>query len=243
MINIFKTLKEYLDLIISLIIVISIYSLIRFAWSYYSLPDESQIIDLVNGFFTKYGLIVILLASIVESLLLIGNYFPGSLVIFLGVASSIGDVNRAIKTVALTIIGMLIGYSINYFLGKYGWYKVLIKFGLQEAFTSFKNKINKMDAENSLFKKVLVIGGFYIIPGSGSILSTSFGILNYNYGKFVSYAIFLVTFWNILWGILVYHFGMKIFEILSSYVAGIVLIIGVFAYLIYTGKYEELKNK
>lgn len=232
--------KKYSIIVFTFTLIILFYLSLRYAWGYFHLPDQAKLVEITKAFFLEYGLIVIFLASILEALLFIGNYFPGSLVIFLGVAISVGDINRATKTILLTILGMCIGYSINYLLGKYGLYKILTKFGFKSEIDKLKNKISNIEnKKTSIFSLFM----FYIIPGSGSLLSTAFGILKYNFTKFVVFTLFIVAFWNTLWGILVYNFGMKMFEILTSYISGLIFITLTFIYFIYSGKFDEIKNQ
>lgn len=228
-------IKKNQELIIAFAVTLLIYFLIRFGWTYFDMPNQKEMIALITGFFDKYGLIIIFLAAIIESILLIGGYFPGSLVIFLGVASSSGDIVRTTKVTVLAVLGMMIGYSIDYYLGRKGGYKLLTKLGFEEEINKIKNKVNK---KNIWFSFLL-----YVIPGSGSLISTSFGILKVKYFKFLFFIFVTVVIWNTLWSILVYNFGMKIFDILTSYVSGVIIICAIFIYYFYSGKFEQLKKK
>lgn len=235
-----NNLNKNKDLIFAFIVTIGLFLLVRFLWGYFNMPNQEEIVSIVTSFFQKYGLIVIFLAAIIESIILIGGYFPGSLVIFLGVASSSGDPVRAFKVLLLASFGALIGYTIDYFIGKSGGVKLLSKLGFENEINKIKNKIHN----NYSFKKILS-GAFlfYILPGSGSIMSASFGVLKIKYIKFISFIIFTVAFWNTVWGVLVYHFGMSVLNILTNKITGIILITLIFVYFIYSGKWEEMQKK
>jgi membrane protein DedA with SNARE-associated domain len=229
-----KEITENKEIFISFAIVLVILFSVFGLWNYFDLPDQKDLVEIVQGFFTKYGLPVIFIASILESLLLIGNYFPGSLVIFLGVSMASGMPMVAAKTIAVVCAGMYIGYNINYFLGKFGLYKAVEKFG-------YKSEIEKLSKK--LEEKGVIAGFFlYIMPGMGSLISTTFGVVKYNYFKFLLFTIVTTTFWNSLWGILVYFFGMKVFEIMTSYVSVFIILVLYFIYMYRSGKFEELKK-
>jgi membrane protein DedA with SNARE-associated domain len=230
-----KEITENKDIIVAMFIVLAIFAVIIFLWNFFNLPNQKDLIEIVKSFFSRYGLPVIFFASILESILLIGNYFPGSLVIFLGVSVASGNVLLAVKTIVATCAGMLIGYNVNYLLGKFGLYKAVEKFGYKNEIDKLQNKIERDGIKAGFF--------FYIIPGFGSLISTTFGILKYNYIKFLLFTIVTTVFWNSLWGALVYFFGMKIFDALSSYVSMFVIFIAYIVYMYKSGKFEELKNK
>jgi membrane protein DedA with SNARE-associated domain len=232
--NLKKEIFENKEIFISFGIALLIFATVIFLWKFAGLPDQDTLVEMVKGFFTKYGLPVIFISSILESLLLIGNYFPGSLVIFLGVSMSAGQPLVAIKTILVVCAGMFVGYNVNYFLGKFGLYKAVEKFG-------YKNEIKSL--EKKIEEKGVIAGFFlYIMPGMGSLISTTFGVVKYNYLKFISFTIVTMTFWNSLWGILVYFFGMKIFDIMTSYVSIFVILVLYFIYMYRSGKFEELKK-
>lgn len=227
--------KKNQDIIIAFLITIGLYFMIRYAWGYFNMPNQQEVTNILTGFFDKYGLIVIFLSAIIESILIIGGYFPGSLVIFLGVASSAGNPTRAIYVVVLAVLGMMIGYSIDYLIGRNGGHRLMKKIGFEDEIESVNKKINN--------KNIWSAFALYIIPGSGSIISTSFGILKIKYIKFLAFIFVTVSIWNSIWGVIVYHFGMKSLDIITSKWIGITIISAIFIYFVYSGKWEKIKQK
>lgn len=221
----FKKNKELLLLPVFFII---FYFGSQYLWTYLHLPSQDQLIATIQSFFKEYGLWVIFISSILESMLFVGWYFPGSMVIFLGVASTTGDPKQAFFTVLTVCAGMLSGYIFNYVLGRFGWYKVLIKFGFQSELVKIENRVKDKGLIGAFF--------FYIMPGAGSLLSTAFGVLKLNFSTFILFTISMLIFWNSLWGIVVYHFGMSVFKLLTNGVFAFVLFIGYLYYLYSQGK-------
>lgn len=207
-----RVIKDYvlenLELVLVPIFFLILIFIIQWIWHHFNLPTQDDLITKIQSFFKEYGLWVIFVSSILESMLFIGLYFPGSLVIFLGVAATSGNPILAVKTVATVCAGMLVGYTINFILGKYGWHKVLSKFGLDNEI----EKIGKNLREKGMFHSFFL----YIMPGFGSLLSTTFGISGFSYIKFLSFTVLMVIFWNSVWGLLVYHFGMPLFKLLTN---------------------------
>ena len=98
----------------------SLVGVLAIIWKLLDLPPSNEMIDIASSYIAKYGLIVVLIGSLLETILFVGFYFPGSLIIFLGVALS-PDPPSAFLAVLSISVGMLLGYTFNYLLGKHGW--------------------------------------------------------------------------------------------------------------------------
>jgi membrane protein DedA with SNARE-associated domain len=141
----------------------------------------------------------------------------------------------AVKTIAVVCAGMYIGYNVNYFLGRFGFYKLVEKFGYKKDIEILTKKIEEKGELAGTF--------MYIIPAMGSLISTTFGVVRFSYVRFVIFTILVSSFWNSLWGVLVYIFGMPLFNLLTSYVSIFIILVLYFIYMYRSGKFEELKNK
>ena len=77
--------------------------------------------DTVQSLFEEYGLWVVFLGTLCENTLLVGLIVPGALVVLLaGLAAHDGTISWP-GAIALGIAGTVIGDTISYFLGRYGW--------------------------------------------------------------------------------------------------------------------------
>ncbi len=130
-------LKEIFNKIKLPLFIIVFFILLSFIWKLFGLPPEEELIEMARGYFEEYGLITVFAAAIIEGELLAGWYVPGGLVIFLGVILSHSQ-EQAILSVSFTIVGFLIAYIFNFFVGKYGWYKILLKLGVQNSLEKAK---------------------------------------------------------------------------------------------------------
>lgn len=168
-------------------------------WKILNLPSEGQLVQMAKTYFDKYGLITLLISSIVEGLLLIGWYYPGSLVIFLGVIFAGKNVGNVAEAVAVITVGMIIAYVINFFLGKYGWYRLLLTVGLKKSLASAQGRLAKHG--------LMAIFISFWHPNLAAITSTAAGILQFPFKKYFYYALPATILWNVFWGALVYFMG------------------------------------
>jgi len=204
-------------------------------WELFNLPSEEQLIEISRGYFERYGLITVLFAAIIEGALLAGWYAPGGLVIFMGVILSQSP-KQALLSIVLTIIGFMIAYTFNFFTGKYGWYKVLLKFGV-------KNSLEKAQVQFAKygFKTIYVS---YWEPNLASLVSTAAGIAQAPLRKFLFISLIATIFWAFFWGTLAYTFGSQILEYLGVIFFGVLIIWIIFIIIkhINQGKLEQKTN-
>lgn len=225
---------EYKELVMILVITFGMMWVLRFGWGYFHLPSASELVQIVVRLFQTYGLIIVFISATIESILLVGGYFPGTMIIFLSLSLAGGDFKQTVATVLTATAGMLLGYSIDYFLGKRGVSKLIHKLGLSK-------EVHKLETE---IKKQGVWAGFflYILPGFGALISTTFGILKYNFQKFFGFMIVTVLIWNSIWGLTGYVFGDEVMKVIESGYFGFI-ILGIFMiYFVASGKYADFKK-
>ena len=51
-------------------------------WRILDFPPESELMAIAEDYYNRYGLLTVFFSAIVEGLILVGMYYPGSLVIF-----------------------------------------------------------------------------------------------------------------------------------------------------------------
>ncbi len=196
-----------------------VFFLSYFVWQALHLPDQSEILVTAQKYFQEYGLIVVFLSAIIEALLLVGLYYPGGLVILLGVIFAGPNPLVVALTVSVVTLGMFAGYIINFFLGKYGWYKLLLRLGLAEEIQRAQGKLNKNGAT------AIILSNWH--PNFGSIMATAAGILHFPLLKFLSISFFSSLAWNIFWGSVAFFFGDVAFSIIGPKFAFVVIVIWV----------------
>jgi membrane protein DedA with SNARE-associated domain len=95
--------------------------------------------DSVHSLFDKYGYWVIFLGTLVENTLLLGLIVPGLIVVVLaGIAAQDGAMSFPLAT-ALGILGTVIGDTISYFMGRFGW----ARFGHMGSLREFSERVRE----------------------------------------------------------------------------------------------------
>ncbi len=176
-------------------------------WHLLSLPDEATIKLWLQSWLHSYGLWFVFFGALLEALLLVGFYFPGSLLIFISVASASGF-SEAMLMVLVVSLGVYLGYLTDYLLGKYGWYHLLLKMGMSKQLETAKQKVIKND-----FKYAV---STYWNPAFASITATACGVVKIPFARFTLVSIPTVLLWNLFWGVLVYTLGDSALSIIST---------------------------
>lgn len=195
-------MKEYLKILTAPILIALFVFVLGIFWKMLNLPPQEELIPIINNYFDKYGILLVFISAIIESGFVLGVYLPGGLVIFLGVIFSIGEPLQAILIVIAVIIGFMIGFSIDFFLGKYGWYKIFLHFGFEKALIKTRERLEKYNLSTVWFG--------YHHPDVGSLVSTTHGIMQYSFKKFILITLPPVIAWSIFWGTLAYILGNKV---------------------------------
>ena len=203
------------------IFVLGIFLFIYLAWRFFALPPEEEILEIARFYFDKYGLAILLVSALVEGTVLVGWYYPGSLIIFLGVILAGKDISKVAEAVAAITAGLFFAYIINFLLGKYGWYRLLLRFGLREALEDVKARVTRYG--------LLAIFMSYWQPNLAALVATSAGILDFSFSKFLIYSLVAATLWNTFWGALVYFVG----EGVLSLVGIRFILLAIFIWIIY----------
>ncbi len=191
--------REHLNLIAVPLSVLAAAVFLYVTWQLLNLPSQESMVTLARQYFERYGLITVFLSAILEGALFIGVYYPGSLVIFLGVIFSIGSIPRAIETVAVVTAGLLIGYCIDYVLGRYGWYRLFLAVGLKGPLESAQKRVAAY-GPRALFLS-------YWHPNFAALTSTAAGVLHMEFAVFFRNAVIAAIAWNAFWGLIVYTLG------------------------------------
>jgi membrane-associated protein len=210
---------NFIRLISVPLILITFYLLVYVLSDLFGLPSGDNFIGIVKSAFEKYGLWIVFLSALVEGFLLLGQYFPGGTIIFLGVISAGKNVSRAVEVVSVASLAFIIAYSLNYLVGKYGWYKLLVKFGLGKSLEESKQKLEKQGLNAVIFS--------YWEPNLASLTATAAGILDLPMRKFQVYSALGVVLWNIFWGVLVFTLGNSALEIIGLKYVLIVFVVWV----------------
>ncbi|EKS31816.1 hypothetical protein HMPREF9696_04037 [Afipia clevelandensis ATCC 49720] len=186
-------------------------------WIILDLPPEQRVIEIAREYFSRFGLAIIIVSSFIEGLLIAGLYFPGSIVFFLGLIVASDDVGQVAKVAVFAIIGIWTAYVANFYIGRFGWYRILIAFGLQEPLDNAKGKLERHGLS--------AIAMTFWHPNIGAVVSTAAGVLQFRARAFLPASFLAVAFWLSCWSILVFWLGPNAISILGFRVLIILLLI------------------
>lgn len=189
--------KGILKLIAIPLSLMAVYLLVMILWRFFNLPQEEEFMTMARSGFDRYGMWVVFCSALVEGVLLLGQYFPGGTIIFLGVISSWPDPRKAAWVVAAVCLAFFISYAVNYAMGRYGWYRLFLKFGLKSSLDRAQAKMSRQGLN------VIILS--YWEPNLASISATAAGILKIPLLRFLCYSAAGIAIWETLWGILVFH--------------------------------------
>lgn len=112
-------MKHYIKLLSVPLLLLALSLSLRIVWDIFNLPPAEELAEIARQWFELYGLPVLFVSAIFEGMLLVGGYFPGVFVIFLGVILTDSPL-EAVAVVSAVTAGLFIAHLINYGLGKYG---------------------------------------------------------------------------------------------------------------------------
>jgi membrane protein DedA with SNARE-associated domain len=206
--------KEFFNKIKLPLFIILFFVVLIFLWKLFKLPPEDELVEMARGYFERFGLLTVFIASIIEGALLAGWYVPGGLVIFLGVILS-HNPTQAILSILCTILGFLVAYTFNYYVGRHGWYKVLLKLGVKTSLEKAEREFAKHG-----WKTIYMS---YWEPNLASLVSTAAGIAQASFAKFFFTSVVATVFWAAFWGTAAYIFGQQILNYLGGIFFGVMI--------------------
>jgi membrane protein DedA with SNARE-associated domain len=226
-------LRRILKIIAFPLAVLAVFALLYAVWLALDLPPEATIIAIGKSYLDRYGLWVVLICGIIEALVVIGWYFPGTLVIIVAMIASVSEPARYVETAALAAVGLYCGQVTNFFAGKHGWYRVLLAFGLREPLERAQRRLTKYGL-SAIFTT-------YWQANLASCISTAAGILQFPARRFLVLAFLAQTLWFGFWSTLIYLLGPAALSLAGFRMILLLILIWIAVRLIYRWKFEKRK--
>lgn len=202
LIQILRIAAVPLILLAAFLIFIGIYQL-------FGLPSSNELVEIAQRYYSSYGYWVVFLGALVEGVLVINWYLPGSFVVVLGMLFARQGSLNPIIVVGLVVMAFCIDIVLNYALGRYGWYKLLLRLGLASPLERMRRKVVQHGLP--------LIFSTYFHPNVGALTAASCGILHLPFDRFLIYSILALIGWNSLWGAMVYMSGPAIMKFLNMW--------------------------
>src|SRR5256714_6259680 len=189
-------LRRALKIIAFPLAVLAVFGLLYAIWLALDLPPEETMIAAAKFYLDRDGVVIVLVSAYLEGLLLIGWYFPGTLVIILALVFAGPDPVRTAQVAVVAGTGLFCAYVTNFFAGKYGWYRLLLAFGLREPLENAKRRLIKYGL-SAIFTT-------YWQANLASCIFTAARILQFSPRRFVVLALLAQTFWFVFLASLIF---------------------------------------
>lgn len=201
-----KSLRYYLELLaIPLGFVVMSLSL-RVVWYVFDLPSADVFTDRIGAWIYTYGAPILFISALAEGMLLVGGYFPGIFVITISVITARTPYEAAFS-VLVGSAGLFVAHMINYALGRFGWYRILVRFGLSSSVTQARARLEKRGA--------VAIFLSYWMPSLAALTDTAAGIMHLPFFRFALWSLAGVLFWDTVAGTVMYYLGDRAIALAS----------------------------
>ena len=210
---------------------LGIFALLYAIWVALDLPPEETIIQIAKTYLDRYGIVIVVLSAYLEGLLLIGWYFPGTLVIIFALIVSAADPLAYIQVALAAGSALYCAQVTNFFIGKYGWYRLLLAFGLREPLENAKRRLTKYGL-SAIFTT-------FWQANLASLISTAAGILQFPASRFAALAFLAQSLWLTFWATLIYLLGAAALSLAGFRIILLAILLWIAARLIYRWKFEN----
>jgi membrane protein DedA with SNARE-associated domain len=224
-------MRRALKIIALPLAVLAVFGLLYLIWLALDLPPEDTMVRIAKDYLDHHGVLIVLVAAYLEGLLLIGWYFPGTLVIILALVLAGPDPVRVAQVAATAGFGLFAAYVTNFCAGKYGWYRLLLAFGLREPLENAQRRLNKYGL-SAIFTT-------YWQANLASCISTAAGILQFPPGRFVAYSFVAEALWVTFWAALIFFLGKAALSLAGFRMILLLILIWIAVRLLYRWKFEK----
>jgi len=179
-----------------------------------TIPNGEDLVTLFREVYQVYGYQIIFLAALLEALVLVNFLVPGSLALAMGAVFAKSG-GLSLELVILTAAsGAIIGYVVDYFLGRLGLDALINKLGYKSTLKDIEKRINR---------KTLAFS--FVNPTIASFFSVSAGIINFPPVTFLLTATVATLVWFSIWGLTFYLTGDILLEVLTKYFTLVFIIV------------------
>ncbi|OGI73080.1 hypothetical protein A3D42_02025 [Candidatus Nomurabacteria bacterium RIFCSPHIGHO2_02_FULL_41_18] len=209
------------------LIVLVFYVGLIYLYKFLGLPSSGEIINFAKRYYENYGYWVVLVGALVEGALFINWYLPGSVVVALGVVFARSAGLNVFFMLFLVITGFFLTALLNYALGRFGWYHIFLKLGLEGPLLKIQAKV-KDQGLRALFTA-------YVHPNFGALAATAAGILRLSFYEFFFYSLISIITWNSFWTLIFYYFGSALLNHLNF----LIILGGIFVYFMFVKNFRK----
>lgn len=175
------------------------------------MPNSDRLVSHLESLYGRYGYEILFLGALLETLVVVNILAPGMVALaFGGVFARTGELDL-LTAILAAVAGALTGYIIDFFLGYFGFSRVIGKLAGLDLLGRVKKQVDKADI------KIFSLGFFH--PNLGSVIALAAGTVEMKFVNFLTLAAISTLAWFCFWGILVYALGDIVLVILTEYLS------------------------
>lgn len=180
-----------------------------------TMPTSEEILANLTNLYRRFGYEVVFLGVLLEALLLVNLFVPGLIIVAFGAIFARAGEMDLTTVVIVAVIGAVLGYTIDFLLGHFGFGKIISKIGYGKIITQAKVRLEKS------LVPTFALG--FIQPNIGSFIALAAGALKVKFRTFILLATLSTVAWASFWAVLVFALGEVFLIILTKYVWIVVL--------------------
>lgn len=178
--------------------------------------NQDDLIKFLSVFYGQYGPLILFVSGIIEAIVLVGLYYPGSTIILLGATLAGAKIISLPEVILWSSLGLIIGYIIDYYFGLKGGEKLLVNSGLYEPLQKARDQAEK--------SKLIYLWST-VHPNIAAVAATVLGSMKVNFTNFLMLITLSQFFWSTFWGLIFYFFGMILLGKIAIFVGIIITIL------------------
>lgn len=180
-------------------------------------PIGTWLLSICRRYYGEYGYLAVFVGALLEGLLVVNFYVPGSTIVILGAVASRGGMLNIWAVIGLAATGFFLAHMVSFALGWYGWHSAIKHRGLIRSLEKTRRKLLEVGPQ--------LVCAANIHPNLGALVSTAAGTLRVPPRKFVPLCGASDLAWATFWGLLAYSLGDKAVMLFNSWMLIPVLII------------------
>lgn len=181
-------------------------------------PTGQALVDQLTSIYGRFGYEIIILGSLMEALVLVNMFTPGVVAVGLGVIFAKSGQLDLTLAIILAVLGSLVGFMVDFLLGRFGFAKILERVGYGKIVDEAKSKL-----EGFNFRTFSLA---FMHPNLGALVSLAAGILRMDFKKFFLLSLLSTLVWYILWGVLIFVLGEAFLVVLTKYTYILFILVG-----------------
>ena len=188
--------------------------------------------------FADYGYYVVFIGVLIENSMFLGLFVPGAIILILaGLSAENGDINIA-YVLALAMVATIIGDTASYWIGRFGWSKVLDRFNMTQSLERVRGPLES--------NETWIILGYHLAGYSRAIGPAAAGIFRIPFRRWAPIDYLGGAIWVVLYTGIGYGLGLAGVEFGDTKrTVNIIelLLLGMFALAIFLAFAKQMRDR